>query len=125
MWVNKTLKPRGRRHACGFTLSTSSPDTLVRVFDAETLTQVHVSFLYRIIMPLPAESLLFAVQMALRKALKMVPGLRKQIGERDERVMVIKFVNEIGIAYGIVKKPGDVGHLFDPLTGPEMKEPGR
>src|ERR1700686_1346548 len=69
MWVNKTLKPRGRRHACGFTLSTSSPDTLVRVFDAETLTQVHVSFLYRIIMPLPAESLLFAVQMELRKAL--------------------------------------------------------
>jgi hypothetical protein len=33
--------------------------------------------------------------MALREALNMVPGLRKQIGQRDERV-AIKFVSEMG-----------------------------
>jgi len=76
-------------------------------------------------MPLPPEGLLFSVQMALRKALKTVPGLRKQIGERDERVMAINFVNEISIAYDIVRKPGDVVHVFGPPIGPEMKEPDR
>jgi hypothetical protein len=76
-------------------------------------------------MPLPPEGLLFSVQMALRKALKMVPGLRRQIGERDERVMAIKFVSEISISHDIVRKPGEVGHVCDPPTGPEMKEPDR
>jgi hypothetical protein len=76
-------------------------------------------------MSLPPEGLLFSVQMALRKALKMVPGLRKQIGERDERVMAIKFVSEISIAYDIVRKPGEVGHVCDPPTDPEVKEPDR
>jgi hypothetical protein len=59
--------------------------------------------------------------MALRKALKMVPGLRKQIGERDERMMAIKFVSEISIAYDIVRKPAEAGHLCDRPTGPEVK----
>jgi hypothetical protein len=72
-------------------------------------------------MPLPPEGLLFSVQMALRAALKMVPGLRRQIGERDERVMAIKFVSEISISHDIVRKPGEVGHVCNPLTGPEMK----
>ena len=76
-------------------------------------------------MPLPPEGLLFSVQMALRKALKMVPGLRRQIGERDERVMAIKFVSEISIAHDIVRKPGAAGHVCDPPTGVEMKEPDR
>jgi hypothetical protein len=76
-------------------------------------------------MPLPPEGLLFSVQMALRKALKMVPGLRKQIVERDERVMAIKFVSEISIAYDIVRRPGEVGHVCDPSTGPDVKEPDR
>ncbi len=76
-------------------------------------------------MPLPPEGLLFSVQMALRKALKTVPGLRKQIGERDERVMALNFVNEISIAYDIVRKPGEVGHTVGPPIGPEMKEPDR
>ena len=49
-----------------------------------------------------------------------VSGLRKQFGERDEGVMAIKFVSEISIAYGIVRKPGQAGHLCDPPTGPEM-----
>jgi hypothetical protein len=73
-------------------------------------------------MPLPPEGLLFSVQMALRRALKMVPGLRKQIGERDERVMAIKFVDEISIAYDIVRKPGEAGHTFGPPSVPP--EPG-
>jgi hypothetical protein len=74
-------------------------------------------------MPLPPEGLLFSVQMALRKALKTVLRLRKQIGERDERVMAIKFVSEISIAYDIVRKPGEVGQMVGPPTGPETKEP--
>jgi hypothetical protein len=28
--------------------------------------------------------------------------------------MAAKFVNEISIAYDLVKKPGDVGHAFGP-----------
>jgi hypothetical protein len=39
--------------------------------------------------------------------------------------MAIKFVDEISIAYDITRKPGDVGHVCDPPTGPEMKEPDR
>jgi hypothetical protein len=74
-------------------------------------------------MRLLPEGLRFSVRMALRRALKMVPGLRKQIGERDERVMAIKFVSEISIAYDIVRKPGEVGQVCDPPTGPEVKEP--
>ena len=50
---------------------------------------------------------------------------RKQIGERDERVMAIKFVSEISIAHDIVRKPGAAGHVCDPPTGVEMKEPDR
>jgi hypothetical protein len=88
------------------------------------LTLVPVLFLHGA-MPLPPESLLFTVQMALRKALKMVPGLRKQVGERDERVMAIKLVAEINVAYDIVKKPGAVGHVFDPPTGPGNEESGK
>jgi hypothetical protein len=45
---------------------------------------------------------------------------RKQIGER---VMAIKFVSEI--AHDIVRKPGEAGHVCDPPTGLEMKEPDR
>ena len=63
--------------------------------------------------------------MALRKALKMVPGLRKQIGERDERMMAIKFVSEISIAHNIIRKPREVGQMVSPPTGPETKEPDR
>jgi len=59
-------------------------------------------------MPLPPEGLLFSVQMALTKRSiwsPMVPGLRKQIGERDERVIAIKFVSEMSIAYDIGPMP--------------------
>jgi hypothetical protein len=52
----------------------------------------------------------------------MVPGLRKQIGERDERVIAIKFVSEMSIAYDIVRKPREAGHVCYPPTGPRKSD---
>jgi hypothetical protein len=34
-------------------------------------------------------------------------------------------VSEMSIAYDIVRKPGEAGHVCDPPTGPKMKEPDR
>jgi hypothetical protein len=48
------------------------------------------------------------------------PACRKQIDEREERVMAIKFVSEISI-----RKPREVGQMVSPPTGPETKEPDR
>jgi hypothetical protein len=70
-------------------------------------------------MPPPAENpLRFVVAQALRKALKLVRGLRKQIDERDEQVMAAKLIDEIGIAgYEIVRKQGNSRFTFEPPTG--------
>jgi hypothetical protein len=54
--------------------------------------------------------------MAVRNSLKLVKGLRKQIGDLDEDVMVGKLLDELRMSsYEIVKKPG-TGHMFEPPT---------
>jgi hypothetical protein len=52
-------------------------------------------------------ALRFVLKMALRNALKLVNGLRKQIGDIDEDVIVAKLIEELRMSsYEIVKKPG-------------------
>ena len=61
--------------------------------------------------------------MALRNALKLVRGLRKQISELDEDIMTAKLINEINLSnYEIVKKAGTCGHVVDLPT--ETKNTG-
>jgi hypothetical protein len=61
----------------------------------------------------------FVIKMALRNALRLVRGLRKQISDADEDVMTIKFIQEIEMSnYQIVKKPGAPGHTFESPEGP-------
>jgi hypothetical protein len=58
--------------------------------------------------------------MALRRALKLVRGLRKQISEAEESVMAGKLLDEIAASnYEIVKRPGAPGHVFEAPTGPK------
>jgi hypothetical protein len=67
----------------------------------------------------PDRALHFVIKMALRNALKLVPGLRKQIGDLDEDVIVSKLLLEIGQSnYEIVRKPGSPGHTFETPSGP-------
>lgn len=63
----------------------------------------------------------FVVQMALRNALKLVRGLRKQISEAEESVMAGKLLDEIALSsYRIVKDDsGGAGHTFPTPTGPK------
>jgi hypothetical protein len=70
-------------------------------------------------MPPPAENpLRFVVAQALREALKLVRGLRKQVSEIEEDVMAGKRIEEIDIAgYEIVRKRGNAGFTFEPPTG--------
>ena len=78
-------------------------------------------------MPLPPEPLIFSIQVALRRALKMVSGLRRQISERDERLVAIKLITEINLAHDIVRKSVAVGHTTSPENGSETEseEPGQ
>jgi hypothetical protein len=56
----------------------------------------------------------FVIKMALRSALKLVRGLRKQIGEREEDVMAADLLREIELSnYEIVRRPGAPGHTFE------------
>src|SRR3979411_2187824 len=58
-------------------------------------------------MPNHNPGLHFVVQMALRNALKLVRGLRKQISEAEESVMTGKLLDEIALSnYEIVKRAG-------------------
>jgi hypothetical protein len=51
--------------------------------------------------------------MALRRALKLVRGLRKQISEAEESVMAGKLPDEITTSnYEIVRRPGAPGHTL-------------
>lgn len=71
-------------------------------------------------MPAPDPALLFVIKMALRNALKLVRGLRREVGELDEDVMARKLLDEIELsAYRIVKDPGSAGHTFAAPTGPD------
>jgi hypothetical protein len=61
----------------------------------------------------------FVIKMALRNALKLVRGLRKQISETEEDVMTSKLLQEIGLSnYEIVRRQGAAGHTFEAPTGP-------
>jgi hypothetical protein len=78
-------------------------------------------------MPDPNSGLHFVVQMALRNALKLVRGLRKQISEAEESVMAGKLLDEIAMSnYEIVKRKGSAaGHTFPAPVGSEKRnEPG-
>jgi hypothetical protein len=70
-------------------------------------------------MPQPDDAALrFVLKMALRNALRMVKGLRKQISDMEEDVMVGKLIEELRMSsYEVVKKVGDTGHTFDPPAG--------
>jgi hypothetical protein len=47
-----------------------------------------------------------------------VKGLRKQISDKEENVMVAKLLEELRMSsYEIVKKPGETGHTFGPPDG--------
>ena len=65
------------------------------------------------------------IKMALRNALKLVRGLRKQISDIDEDVMTAKLIKEINLSnYEIVKKAGTCGHVVDlPAETKTTREP--
>jgi hypothetical protein len=51
------------------------------------------------------DALRFVLKMALRNALKLVKGLRKQVREIDESIVVTKLLSEIDVSgYEIVRK---------------------
>jgi hypothetical protein len=65
------------------------------------------------------QPLRFVIKMALRNALKLVRGLRKQISDSDEDVMTNKLIQEIELSnYTITKKSGAPGHTFEAPKGP-------
>jgi hypothetical protein len=72
-----------------------------------------------------SDGLRFVIKMALRNALKLVRGLRKQISDIDEDVMTAKLINEINLSnYEIVKKAGTCGHVVDlPAETKTTREP--
>jgi hypothetical protein len=71
-------------------------------------------------MPDPDPPVQFVLKMALRNALKMVRGLRKEIGDLDEDVMVRKLLSEIALTnYELVRRPDAPGHTFPAPTGPD------
>jgi hypothetical protein len=52
----------------------------------------------------------FVFKMALRNSLKLVKGLRRQIGDIDEDVIVGKILDELRMSsYDIIKKSGTTG----------------
>ena len=58
--------------------------------------------------------------MALRRALKLVRGLRKQINDIDENIMAKKMIDDLDVSgWEIRKKPGgNAGFTFEPPEGP-------
>ena len=69
-------------------------------------------------MPEHDPDLHFVIQMALRDALKLVRGLRKQISEAEESVMAGKLLDAIALSsYRIVKDTGAAGHVFEAPKG--------
>ncbi len=60
----------------------------------------------------------FVLKLALRNALKMVTGMRKQISDIEEDVIVAKLIDELRMSsYQFTKKPSETGHTFDPPAG--------
>jgi hypothetical protein len=61
--------------------------------------------------------------MALRKALKLVRGLRKQVTDLDQEIMAKKMVDELDISGWEIRKRPDAsaaGFTFEPPEGPEI-----
>jgi hypothetical protein len=66
----------------------------------------------------PDTTLHFVIKMALRNALKLVPGLRKLVGDIDEDVMASKLLLEVDHSnYEIVRRSGSTGHTFEAPAG--------
>ena len=64
------------------------------------------------------KDLSFVLKMALRNALKLIPGLRKQLGDKDEDIVVLKFLRELEVSgYEIVRKPGNAGFTLETPGG--------
>jgi hypothetical protein len=62
------------------------------------------------------DSIRFLLKMALRKALKLIRRLRKQVSDIDEDIMAKKMLDELDISgWEIRKKPG--GSPEGPGTG--------
>jgi hypothetical protein len=61
----------------------------------------------------------FVLKMQLRKALGVIKGLRRNVSDADEDVIVLKLLQELDAAsYEIVKKPGAVaGFTFNTPDG--------
>jgi hypothetical protein len=60
----------------------------------------------------------FVLKMALRKALRMTKGLRRQISDAEDDIIVLKLLEELDVAgYEIVKKPGNAGFTFETPGG--------
>jgi hypothetical protein len=62
----------------------------------------------------------FVLKMALRKALKLISGLRRQVTDIDESIMTKKIVEELEISgWEITRKPGrNAGlRLISPSAG--------
>jgi hypothetical protein len=60
----------------------------------------------------------FVLKMALRNALKPIPGLRKQLSDKDEDVVVLKLLRELEVSgYEVVKKPGNADFTFETPGG--------
>jgi hypothetical protein len=67
------------------------------------------------------DSIRFLLKMALRKALKLIRSLRKQVSDIDEDIMANKMLDELDISgWEIRKKPsGHAGFTFEPPEGPD------
>jgi hypothetical protein len=60
----------------------------------------------------------FVLKMVVRNALKLIPGLRKQLRDMDEDIVVVKFLRELERSgYEIVKKPRNAGFTLETPGG--------
>jgi hypothetical protein len=72
----------------------------------------------------PEDSVLFLVKMALRRAFKLVLGLRRQISDTDEDIMAKKLVDDLDVSGWEIRKRPDApsaGFTFKPPEGPEKQ----
>jgi hypothetical protein len=70
------------------------------------------------------ESVLFLVKMALRRALKVVRGLRRLISDTDEGIMAKKLVDDLRVSGWEIRQRPDApraGFTFEPPDGPEKQ----
>ncbi len=65
----------------------------------------------------------FILKMALRKALKLIRGLRRQVTDIDESIMTKKIIDELdNSGWETTQKPGSsAGFTFETPEGPGKK----